>query len=49
MDRLSLEGVAVSGRGRGSLFLSMDYYREMEKKLGKGVSKKEIKRGVEVM
>ncbi|MCD6448597.1 MAG: CDC48 family AAA ATPase [Thermoplasmata archaeon] len=27
----------------------MDYYREMEKKLGKGVSKKEIKRGVEVM
>ncbi len=27
----------------------MDYYREMEKKLGKGVSKREIKRGVEVM
>jgi len=27
----------------------MDYYREMEKKLGKGVSKKEIKKGIEVM
>ena len=27
----------------------MDYYKEMEKKLGKGVSKKEIKKGIEVM
>ncbi|HDN95867.1 MAG: ATPase [Thermoplasmata archaeon] len=27
----------------------MDYYREMEKKLGKAVSKKEIKKGIEVM
>ena len=27
----------------------MDYYREIEKKLGKGVSKKEIKKGIEVM
>ncbi len=27
----------------------MDYYKEIEKKLGKGVSKKEIKKGIEVM
>ncbi len=27
----------------------MEYYKEMEKKLGKGVAKKELKKGVEVM
>ena len=27
----------------------MDYYKEIEKKIGKGVSKKEIKKGIEVM